>query len=328
MNNSSDSSSYIEVLKKRIENGDEVKAVIYARGRSDDETGENTCKKQIDRAKDYLRRHPNIILTGIYADDIQTSGVDPNRPEYNMMLKHLTSKGFDIVITQSLAKLNRDYLQSAALKMILVDKSATVYTLEDGELHDFNTVDTDLYKAINCAIDALHVKQLRKYAKHTHQLRIQRKELSAKDISYGYRWNKYARLIRINKDESLIIQSIFDMFVQKHIKIPEIQAKLQEKGISKSVTAIRNILRDERYIGHFYINKCLRVIKPGNLRPKQVRLPKDQWVLCERPDLQIVPTELFQAAQEMLPPRKPARLSASNPCDQQQDKTGETNENI
>ena len=80
------------------------------------------------------------------------------------------------------------------------------------------------------------------------------------------------------------------------IRLPSIQKALKAEGINICGRTASNIIEDERYIGKFYINK--RTTKLGTGRTKSsIKLPKEQWVLCERPDLQIVDTDLFEMAQ-------------------------------
>ena len=67
----------------------------------------------------------------------------------------------------------------------------------------------------------------------------------------------------------------------------------------RSGRTISNIIKDERYIGKFYINKRTTKLGTGRNKSKRIKLPKDQWVLVERPDLQIIDTELFEMAQRI-----------------------------
>lgn len=59
------------------------------------------------------------------------------------------------------------------------------------------------------------------------------------------------------------------------------------------------MIQDERYIGKFYINKRTSKLGTGQTKSKRIQLPKEQWVLVERPDLQIIDTELFEMAQRI-----------------------------
>lgn len=44
---------------------------------------------------------------------------------------------------------------------------------------------------------------------------------------------------------------------------------------------------------------CKTKLGTGRTKSKRIKLPKEQWVLCERPDLQIVDTDLFEMAQRI-----------------------------
>src|SRR5215469_10410596 len=67
-----------------------------------------------------------------------------------------------------------------------------------------------------------------------------------------------------------------------------------------SRTAIREMLRRERYLGRVKWNRSRFVKKPGtNKRIRRPR-PPEEWTVLERPELRIVSDELWRAVQERL----------------------------
>ena len=300
--------TYAQDLKTRIcaeaASPSPVRAVIYARVSTDNESQKDSCSNQIYIAKKYLEKHPNIKLLHIFTDDGISGKNDYNRPAYSKMLDHISQGKVDLIITKALSRLNRDQYNALSLTNLLISHCATVYTLEDGQLHDFEDLNSNLLHGLNYAIDAQYVLRQSISGRRVQELRCQRKELTAKDISFGYKWDKNNKNIYIDKDEAETVVFIFEEYVLRSATPAAIYRQLKGRGVHISERSITNILQDERYIGHFYINKRTSRLGTGNNKTQYIKLPKDQWVLVNRPDLRIIDDELFKIAQRTRETRK------------------------
>jgi predicted transcriptional regulator len=108
------------------------------------------------------------------------------------------------------------------------------------------------------------------------------------------------------------VRLIFVIFVHRRASAIDIARFLIAQGIpspSQSRSAVwkkgdwnahtvRNILRNENYIGYFYAFKYLMTREDG--RRKQTMRDKEEWVKFHFPNLQIVDMDLFKAAQDIL----------------------------
>lgn len=293
--------SYVEKLKQKLQVGstDPVRAVIYARVSTDNEGQKESCSNQVALAEGYIADHPNISLVATYIDDGISGKNDFTRPQYNKMLQALSEDRFDLIITKALSRLNRDELNSLTLNSLLIDHDATILTLEDGQIHDFEDMNSSLLHSIKYAMDAQFVKQQSINGRKTQELRCEKKELSAKDCSYGYDWHRDDKTITINADQAEVVRKIFEDYVYRNGSPASIQRALKAEGINICSRTVSNIIKDERYIGKFYINKRTTKLGMGHIKSKRIKLPKEQWVLCERPDLQIVDIDLFEMAQRI-----------------------------
>lgn len=293
--------SYAEEIKQNLQPGctKRIDAVIYARVSTDNEGQKESCANQVALAKSYLSEHPNINLVATYVDDGISGKNDFTRPEYNKMLQQLSENGFQLIITKALSRLNRDELNSLLLNSLLIEHEATVLTLEDYQIHDFEDINTGLLHSVKYAMDAQFVKQQSINGRKTQELRCEKKELSAKDCSYGYDWHREDKTITINEEQAEVVRQIFEDYVYRNGTPASIKRKLQKQDINICGRTVSNIIMDERYIGKFYINKRTTKLGMGRTKSKRIQLPKEQWVLCERPDLQIVDTELFEMAQRI-----------------------------
>ena len=300
--------TYAQDLKSRICANEAspapVRAVVYARVSTDNESQKDSCANQIYLAERYLEKHPNIKLLRIFTDDGISGKNDYNRPAYSNMLDHISQGKVDLIITKALSRLNRDQYNALSLTNLLIAHCATVYTLEDGQLHDFEDLNSNLLHGLNYAIDAQYVLRQSISGHRVQELRCQRKELTAKDISFGYKWDKINKAIYIDNDEAATVVFIFEEYVLRNATPASIYRQLKRRGVHLSERSITNILQDERYIGHFYINKKTSRLGTGNNKTQYFKVPKDRWVLVDRPDLRIIADELFNIAQRIRETRK------------------------
>ena len=293
--------SYVDELKQKLQIGSTapVRAVIYARVSTDSEGQKESCSNQVALAKNYIAAHPNIRLIATYIDDGISGKNDFTRPQYNEMIQMLSEDKIDLIITKSLSRLNRNELNSLTLNSLLIEHDATVITLEDNQIHDFEDINSGLLHSIKYAVDAQYVKQQSINGRKVQELRCKKKELSAKDCSYGYDWHRDDKTITINQDQAEVVRRIFEDYVYRNGTPASIQRALKAEGINICGRTVSNIILDERYIGKFYINRRTTKLGTGKIKSKRIKLPKELWVLCERPDLQIVDTDLFEMAQRI-----------------------------
>lgn len=313
--------SYVDEIKNKIY-GDyrpdnTVNAAIYARVSTSHLDQRESCDNQVKYALSYIEQHPNINLQGIYIDD-GISGKNDKRPEYQKMLEAVNEGKVQAVIIKDPSRSNRSIANSLELEEILVDNDATFINLASGNIEDLVDPEASLARQFQYLFDQKVVTDQSRKGKITQQRRIREKQLSAKDISYGYFWDKNTKSIVINAEESKVVERIFEDFALHNVVPADIVENLKAEGIvvkhikrdpdtrekieyyspmcRKTIT---NILRDERYIGNFYINKRTSKLKIGKKQSERMQLPKEQWVLIERPDLRIIPDELFFLAQKI-----------------------------
>ncbi len=293
--------NYAQELREKLNTNctEPIRAVIYARVSTDNEGQKESCANQVDLAMTYISNHPNIQLIDTYIDDGISGKNDFSRPRYIEMVQLLTEGGFDLIITKALSRLNRDEYNSLILTNLLREKYATVLTLEDNQIHDFEDINSGLLHSINFAVDAQYVMRQSLSGKKTQELRCKNKVLTAKDCSFGYDWHKNDKTITINEEQAEIVRMIFDEYVFRNGTPASIERMLKQQGLSICSRSVSNMIQDERYIGNFYINKRSTKLGTGQSKSKRISLPKEMWVLVERPDLQIVDYDLFNMAQRI-----------------------------
>lgn len=293
--------NYAEEIRAKLNANsyEPINAVIYARVSTDNEGQKESCANQVKLAKNYIANHPNINLVGIYIDDGISGKNAFTRPQYKEMLQQLSNGAFNLIITKALSRLNRNELNSMKLTNLLLEHEATILTLEDNQVHDFEDINSGIFHSLSYAMDAQYVIRQSNNGKKTHVLRCVNKELSAKDCSYGYDWHREDKSITINKEQAAIVCKIYEDYVYRGKTPASIKKELKKEGINICGRTVSNILKDERYIGKFYINKRTSKLGTGQKKSKRIDIPKEEWILVERPDLQIIDTDLFEMAQRI-----------------------------
>lgn len=283
-----------------------VNVVIYARVSTTNEGQAESCNNQVALCEDFLCNHPNVNIVGVFVDD-GLSGKNTNRPEYQKMMSLVSRGGADLIVSKSTSRLNRNPVNAILLANVCMQNFATLLTVEDGQMYDFEDESSMMMYSIKTLTDANTVKVQTRSGKSVQKNRIIKKELSAKDISTGYNWNKEHKQITINEEEAEIVREIFEDYVFRSMMPADIVEKLKNKGIvnrfSKKpmcTVTIKNILTDERYIGKFYINKRSSYVVYGDKQHTvRTAVPKEKQILIERPELRIVDDELFELAQRL-----------------------------
>lgn len=287
-----------EEIKEKLKNGEPIRALIYARVSTENEGQKDSCENQVALAMSYINQHPNITLVHDPLIDDGISGTDETkRPEYITMKKLIKSNSIDLLITKQFNRLNRNEANSFMLIDLLEEHNATVLTLLDYKIHDLQDPAERMFLAINFSMDASYSTNVREGQLKYQQQKCERKELDSRNISYGYDWHKENKSITINEEQAAIVRWIFEEYVYRNGTPASIQKMLKQKGQNICSRSVSNIIADERYIGNFYINK--RTTTGVRQNKKRIELPKEQWVLVERPDLQIVDTDLFEMAQRI-----------------------------
>ena len=113
--------------------------------------------------------------------------------------------------------------------------------------------------------------------------------------------------LKINEEEAKIVKEIFESYVYKGIGTTKIAWNLNDRGIrtkktkSKWVqTSIVRMLKNPIYTGRV-TNKKSEVT--DFITGTRKKLPEEEWIVVERPEMRIISDELFNRAQELLEQR-------------------------
>ena len=171
--------NYAKIIQQKIYDGitdPPVRAAIYARVSTDNEGQKESCDNQVELANNYALSHPAIKIIGTFVDDGISGKNDYNRPQYVALLNMIETDSIDLIITKSLSRLNRDQSNSLYLSKLLMEHNATILTLEDGQIHDFEDMGMQIVHTISYLFDEQYVRRQSINGRKTHELRCERKQ--------------------------------------------------------------------------------------------------------------------------------------------------------
>ena len=285
------------------------RAAVYCRlSKDDDLQGESaSIANQRDMLEKYCEKQGWEVVA-VYQDDGFT-GLNMERPDLQRMLRAIERRQINLVITKDLSRLGRNYLQTGHLIEDFFPRNGVRYiAMNDGidTLRDNN--DIAPFKNI---LNEMYVKDLSKKMKSAYRAMWQKGEYSSGSVPYGY--VNEGRRLQPDDGAKEIVQEIFRLFLQGS-SLKEIARILSAKTVNPKAyktlrfghevpdgmntewncVTVRAILTNHAYIGASVHNKNKRV------NGKQVRTPKEEWIIVEDTHEPLVSREDFDMVQEML----------------------------
>ena len=296
-----------------------IRAAVYARVSTRNEGQKDSCDNQVKTASDFVSDHKNISLSQahIFVDNGISGKSVTNRPEYQNLMRCVEVRSIDLIIVKTCSRLFRSTLDAQIFLTKLLTNNVVLLTLEDNQIWDFEIQNDVMMFAIRSVFDASTSKTQSDAGKGVQARRIRDKRLSAKDVVPGFRWDPVRKIIEKDPVCAENIVKIFKNYVYQNGTPASICKWLKDENITfprgrrdpetkehyteniyLSEKTISKIILNPKYIGEFYINRrSSRYI--GGQESIRYQLPEEEWVLCERPDLQIVDTDLFDMAQRL-----------------------------
>ena len=305
--------STAQSIRQRLESNEQIKAVVYARTSTLKDEQKDSCQNQVMMAEIFIKQHPNIMLIEKAFIDQGISGKSNlHREQFMDMLDRVKKGDIDLIIAKTKARLCRSKAISNMLEEMMRDYKFSILTLSDGQIYDSSDRSSRLINGIKDIMDEDYVWGQSEYARMSHQLRCQKKQLSSANEAYGFKWNKEKRDLEIDQEEAEIKKQIFELYVYQGYGVSEIARILAEKGVlgvnsNKKIRAatITNWLSDPSSIGIFYINKNGSELDLGEDRAtKRFMNPKEEWIRIDRPELAFLDKELFEMAQKIMEEKK------------------------
>ncbi len=304
--------------------------IIYAR-LSKEEQGKSrteqskSIKNQINICKSFIfaeqKEYPNCYfkIVAILQDD-GVSGTTFDRDDFNELVKKIEAKQANMVITKDLSRLGRDHIKTDDyienwfpehnVRYVSVMESIDTYV---------DTVSNEVAPLINWS-NEYFARQTSKKIKRTFRDYRNDGKWTGGEPPLGYQIdpnNKYHFILEPKGAE--VVKRIFNL-AEKNYSIDSIATILDKekipiptilKGTSRNLNkdlkdlwssdTIRDILRNEMYLGHMVQGKTTRL----NHKSKTIiYLPKEQWSIVHNSHEAIIDQRTFDTVQLLIKSNK------------------------
>ncbi|PKQ10609.1 MAG: recombinase family protein [Alphaproteobacteria bacterium HGW-Alphaproteobacteria-1] len=286
------------------------RVAIYARFSSDMQSPKS-IEDQVRECRMHAQREGWTVVQVF--SDVAISGATKGRPDFDALQAAVRAGQFDIVLFEHLDRLGRD------LEFLMAFYKLAHY--EDTELHQLRRGKLGIFDiGILGTFAQIFLEELGHKTRRGLAGRIEAGK-SAGGLSYGYKVRRIENgepvkgEIDIDPEEAAIVTRIFEEYAAgksplaiardlnaEGIPAPAKDTKRLTSGHWKQNTIYGHrgrgtgILNNELYIGRRIWNR-LRYSKHPETGKRVSRLnPPDEWTIIEKPDLRILPDELWERA--------------------------------
>lgn len=293
-----------------------AKAVCYKTGlyaRLSEETEANreraTVETQMDLLRKFVAERDDMVIAKEYVD-ISCTGTNFERPGFEEMMQDMRNGLINCIIVKDLSRLGRNYVETGNyIERVFPFFGVRFIAVTDG--YDSDKPGEELLMPLKNMINEMYVKDLSRKMKTAHRAYWKNGEYSSGAVPYGY----------VNIDRHLYpddkvkgtVQEIFRLFLQGS-SMKEIARRMSQKEINPKAykmlrfgheipadfntkwnyVTVRTILTNYAYVGDSVHNRYKRV------NGKQVKIPKEEWVVVEDTHEALVSREDFERVQELL----------------------------
>jgi DNA invertase Pin-like site-specific DNA recombinase len=305
-----------------------LRAAIYARKSTKDErdTEAKSVTRQVAEARRFIASKGwSLNDDHIYMDDGISGAEFRDRPALLRLLVDVESKPrpFDVIIVQEQSRLGRGEKETMPVLYRLNRAKVDIYCFLSDKAIGLDSIPNRMMTTFQAYMDEWEREIASQRARNALVAKAKAGHVTGGEC-YGYsrvRINSHVEH-RINEEQAQVVRAIFQMYGDGHgydtiaktlnldpdprytalnkryvggRRIPSPKAGKRHTG-TWAVTALHAMLRRERYIGQLVYGKHRNVVRDGNADARE-RVDTSQWVRVEKPELRIVPQQLWDAVQ-------------------------------
>ncbi len=288
-----------------------LRCAVYARYSSDRQSAAS-IDDQLRKCREFADRNDwHVLDEHVYTDEA-LSGAGADRPGLMKLLAAISTieHPFDVLLLDDTSRLYRNL--GDGMKLIERLNFAGIRVVSVSQGIDTQSEQADVLMTVHSLVDSLYIKEL---AKKTHRglEGCALKGLHTGGRCFGYDNVKDGESVRlrINPDEASVVRRIFDMAAdgcslkriaktlnQEHVRSP--RPRSGKKYATWCLTAIREMLRRELYVGRIVWNRSRFVKQPGTNKRVRRERPRSEWRIVDQPELRIIDDALWNRVQEHL----------------------------
>ena len=308
-------------MKQQIYN-----AALYMRLSRDDELQGESGSIQTQRMllRDYAREH-NFRVVDEYIDD-GWSGTNFDRPDFQRMIEDIEEGKINCVITKDLSRLGRNYILTGQYTEIYFPTKGVRYIAINDNV-DTENGESELAPFLNI-LNEMHARQTSKKVKSAMRARQANGAHYCAYAPLGYIKDPERKGHLIPDEENRwIIEKIFQLasqgmgaakinriLTEERIPTPAwvayqrdgsfahiFQDQPEGKRYDWTIAQLKNILKDETYIGNSVHNKQTTISFKNK---KKIRKSQEEWFRVENTHAPLVEKEVFELVQSQIDARR------------------------
>ena len=286
-----------------------LRVAAYARVSTEQDEQQSSYEAQVDYYTRYIQNNPDWEFVSVFSDEGITGTSLKNRDGFNQMIDMALSGGIDLILTKSISRFARNTVDT--LQTVRKLKAIGVEVIFEKE--NLHTLDPkcEMILTIFSSLAQEGSRSISENIRWGHRKNMADGKISLPYSSFlGYRKGADGRP-EIVEEEATIVRKIYDMFLEDYT-INEIARYLTNQAIPTprgktvwSVSTIRSILGNEKYVGNALLQKTYTVdYLTKEKRKNSGELPQ---YLIEYSHDPIVDQETFEQVQKKLEAQVPYR---------------------
>ena len=300
---------------------------LYMRLSREDETYGDSVSIETQRVAlhQYVTDHPEFHVVSEFVDD-GWSGTNFDRPQFKRMMDEIEAGNINCVITKDLSRFGREHIMMGYyLEFVFPRLKVRYIAVNDNEDTDKGLSDFVPFKNL---INEFMAKDTSRKEKAAFRAKFLNGERVNAMAPFGYvKHSEIKNKLEIDEETSWIVRKIFDLafhglgvrkiantLMDEKIPCPGwfqytrnggcaryFEGQPEEKRYIWSMAYLKNILKDETYIGNT-VHYRLGTISYKN--KKMVSKPKEEWLRVEGTHEGIIDKEVFDAVQMQIASRR------------------------
>lgn len=285
--------------------------------------GADTIEGQKKMLSDFISRHTDLKLVGIWCDNGET-GTNLARPQFEDMMKKVKHGEINCIVVKDLSRFGRNYKETGNyLERIFPFLGVRFVAVTD----NFDTLTTERSEngyimPLKNIINEAYSKDISKKSASALHIKQKRGDFIGSWAPYGYNRNPddTHRLI-VNEGTAQVVRQIFAWRVEGS-SIVQIARRLNDAGILSPSAylyetgqvktekyhgvpwrnqGLKGILSHPVYLGHMVQGRKRQSFYDGQ---KQVYTPKSEWAIVYNTHEPIIDRQTFDAVQKLAQERR------------------------
>ncbi|MFT4007949.1 MAG: recombinase family protein [Lacrimispora sp.] len=280
-----------------------LRAVIYCRVSTNSDAQVDSLDKQVAEAIESVEQL-GFDLVDRLVDEGRT-GTTSTRKEYSRMLGQIEKHSFDVIVTKSLDRMNRNILDFYLFLDLIIRNDIKLYFYLD---RTYYKPDDKIVIGIKAILAEEYSRELSKKLSNAHAKRQERGEvMMLGSLTYGYKKEIQPdgkKKIVVVEEEAEMIRLIFDYYkegygVRSIGKMLYSHGYRNRNGNEIGEATIRRIIRNPLVKGTMIMNK----MKFDFNTKTAVHVNPDQWIMKEDAVPAIISREDWEAANALMDSR-------------------------